>query len=398
MPEQTAPGPVPEDALAYFRAKGIRPSFDHRDVWREEHANAFTVAKAMQLDLLEDMRAAVDEALTEGRTFREFARDLTPTLQRKGWWGMSDMQDPLTGEIREVQLGSPRRLRTIYRTNLRTARDAGQWQRIERARRSHPYLIYQLGPSEAHRPEHAAWEGLMLPMDHPWWDTHAPRNGWGCKCHVRQVSRREAERLRADGNVRTEAPEIRHREWVNKRTGEVERVPEGIDPGWDTNPGKTRRAQVQGALSEKLDRADEQLAAAAVDQTVASPAFDHFLETPEGAFPIAVLPRELVERIEGRRQTALLSAETLAKQRERHPDLTTDDYRSLPRGVRAGRVIALGERQLSFFFIEGRLYKAVFKSTRDGESLYLQSYYRTNEREMRRDQRRGELVRDWEEE
>ena len=37
--------------------------------------------------------------------------------------------------------------------------------------------------------------GTLLPVDDPWWQTHYPPNGWGCKCWVRQVSRREAERL-----------------------------------------------------------------------------------------------------------------------------------------------------------------------------------------------------------
>ena len=40
------PGPVPREALDYFRAKDLRPGFDYRDVWGSEHAHAFTVAKA----------------------------------------------------------------------------------------------------------------------------------------------------------------------------------------------------------------------------------------------------------------------------------------------------------------------------------------------------------------
>ena len=32
------------------------------------------------------------------------------------------------------------------------------------------------------RPEHRAWHGLILPIDHPLWDTHYPPNGWGCRC------------------------------------------------------------------------------------------------------------------------------------------------------------------------------------------------------------------------
>lgn len=40
------------------------------------------------------------------------------------------------------------------------------------------------------------------------------------------------------GGIRTTAPEERTYEWVDRKTGEVKRVPVGIDPGWDYNVGK----------------------------------------------------------------------------------------------------------------------------------------------------------------
>jgi len=173
------PATPPREALAYFDRKGDRPSFSYLDVWREEHAISFTAAKAMELDVRTAIREEARRALAEGRTIQQFQRDLKPRLEELGWWGRKEMTDPVTGETREVQLGSPRRLRTIYRTNLRTARAAGQWERIERTKEDLPYLLYQLGPSREHRPEHVAWHGLLLPVDDPWWATHMPPNGWG---------------------------------------------------------------------------------------------------------------------------------------------------------------------------------------------------------------------------
>ncbi len=272
------PGPIPSDALQYFKAKVSKPEFDWRDIWREEHAHAFTVAKATQLDVLDSIRDALDKALAEGRNYRQFARELTPELQRLGWWGKAIMEDPLTGEIKGVQLGSPRRLKTIYRANMRTARAAGQWQRAQRTKKALPYLIYELGPSREHRAEHVAWHGTLLPVDDPWWDTHMPPNGWGCKCRVRQVTQREYDRLVKNGTpapdraqvidsdtglptghreekttpVKTTAPAIHHVAWKNKRTGVTEMVPEGIDPGWDTNPGKARKQNLEEVLAGKM--------------------------------------------------------------------------------------------------------------------------------------------------
>ena len=215
MPDYRFPANPPEAILAWFRAKGIKPSFDYRDVWAEEHAHAFTVAKAMKADVLTTIRESVDKALAEGQTYQQFAKELTPTLQKLGWWGRADVVDPTTGEVINAQLGSPRRLKKIYATNMKVARAAGQWERIERRQKTHPYLVYELGPSEKHRVQHVAWAGIILRADDPFWQTHYPPNGWGCKCRVRQINQREYDKLVATGKYTTTAPRITKKEWIN---------------------------------------------------------------------------------------------------------------------------------------------------------------------------------------
>jgi SPP1 gp7 family putative phage head morphogenesis protein len=249
-------GPSPE-ARRYLRAKGWRPAFSYKDVWGEEHAFAFTVAKAMTMDVLRTIREALETALEDGVPYAQFQRELTTQLQALGWWGKQEMEDPATGERQLVQLGSPRRLRTIYRANLRTARAAGQWERAQRTKEALPYFVYELGPSERHRPEHAALAGLVLPIDDPFWDTHMPPNGWGCKCRVRQVG---PVQLRREGLRVGMAPTVPTRTWRNNRTGEVLQVPQGIDPGWDTNPGKARQRNLERMLADKVDAMPEDLA------------------------------------------------------------------------------------------------------------------------------------------
>ena len=51
--------------------------------------------------------------------------------------------------------------------------------------------------------------------------------------------------------VRTQAPVIKQTKWLNKRTGEEEMVPEGIDPGWDYNPGTGRLVELDRQLRIK---------------------------------------------------------------------------------------------------------------------------------------------------
>lgn len=240
----------PAEAVAYFEAKGYRPTFSWKDMLHEEHGVDFTVAKSAGYDILSDIRQAMDRAIKEGRTPRDFARELTPVLQEKGWWGVKEMLDPLTGEVSRVQLGSPRRLKIIYDTNLRTAHAAGRWERIQRVKAARPYLRLCAVLDEHTRPEHRAMNGTVLPVDHPYWDTNYPPNGWRCRCFVLQLSDRDLARR---GESVSPDPDVGLRPWRNGRTGQVHGVPKGVDPGFGYNVGKARmRALTPPNLSVPL--------------------------------------------------------------------------------------------------------------------------------------------------
>lgn len=241
----------PQEAIDYFRQKGYRVGFDHQDVWRQEHQAAFTVAKGMQIDLLQDIRGALDAALAEGTTLADFKKRLTPQLQARGWWGRQDVLDPMTGETVSAQLGSPRRLRVIFETNLATAYSEGQAERIEANKGLFEFLMYDglnaANPRDAHRP----YDGLVLRADDPWWNAHRPVKAWGCKCTVIQLSRRMMER---EGYQEGKAPPEQLREVVNKRTGETLQVPAGVDPAFHY-PHGGRRANLGRMMMDKADAA-----------------------------------------------------------------------------------------------------------------------------------------------
>jgi hypothetical protein len=278
------PGPPPE-ASRFFRNKGLRPSFGFEDVEPEEHAVAFAVAKMGEVDLLEAARAEVQKALDEGLPFEAFQKSWRNNPKLSEWWGKKEMADPLTGELVEAQLGSPKRLKTIYRANLASARAAGQWERIERTKAMLPFLEYRLGPSERHRPHHEAKAGMILPVDSAFWDEWMPPNGWGCKCWVRQLTRREAERR---GIATT--PDIPDMKYRNPRTGSVAIVPQGIDPGWQRNPGKLRLQAVEGMLKERLEAAPEAVQRAALKDIATSWRVVRVLQGAAGSVPVALMP------------------------------------------------------------------------------------------------------------
>lgn len=231
----------PAEAVDYLQRKvvGGRFSFDWRDVQRQEHLNAFVVAKAMQRDLLEDIHGALMQAELDGWSRERFIQELTPTLQAKGWWGKARVIDPLTGREQLAQLGSRRRLKTIFDVNMRMAHAAGRWERMARSFETRPYIVYHHTPQERPRPQHLAWDKLKLRHDHPFWKTHAPPNGWHCKCFV--TSERTAE-----GEISDRELELRGygrtRPVLDKRTGQVNQVPVGIDYGFDYNVGQARLA------------------------------------------------------------------------------------------------------------------------------------------------------------
>jgi len=239
----------PERALAYFRGKGLRPSFSYADMIGAVHDQAFTVAKMMDVDMLGQVRDSLTAALADGQQFAEWRKTIQPTLEAAGWWGRQSMIDPLTGRTVQAQLGSAWRLETIFRTNMQTAYAAQAWTEIEAQADIAPYLIYDAVDDLRTREAHRRWDRTTLPVDAPWWRTHYPPNGFSCRCGVIQVSEDE---LRELGIRPTAPPDDGSYQWENPRTGDVIRVPNGIDPGFDRNPGQDVGAGLRRVLVEKV--------------------------------------------------------------------------------------------------------------------------------------------------
>ncbi|WP_421173766.1 phage minor head protein [Aeromonas enteropelogenes] len=183
----------PAAVVDYFRAKGYAISWDWQEVLNSAHARAFTVAKATSLDVLTTIQSSVVQAIATGMTQREFSRQLMPELKKLGWWGQTTVTHE-NGEEQTVTLGSPRRLETIYRTNMTTAYQAGRYlQQLGLPER--PYWQYIAVMDERTRANHAAMNGLVFAATDPIWLTHYPPNDWGCRCRVRAMSK-----MRLDAN------------------------------------------------------------------------------------------------------------------------------------------------------------------------------------------------------
>lgn len=282
----------PADAVAYFRSKGMEITWDWHDMRREAHAQGFTVAKATSLDVLRAIRDMVDKAISSGMTFDQFKRQLRPQLQDLGWWGQQEVLDGETGELTQVQLGSNRRLRTIFQTNVQTAHMAGRYKRMLDNVDNQPYWRYIAVMDGRTRPAHRALHGKVWRWDDPIWDVIFPPNGWGCRCTVQALSEQEFKRLGVpleDGSAAIHTVQVPINKAGDTMDVRVVRYTDEAgrerifrpDPGWDYNPGADYASEqaLSRILGEKIDKVPPEMAAAVAANITRNPEAQQLLDS-----------------------------------------------------------------------------------------------------------------------
>lgn len=231
VPDLThAIGLPPEKAIAYLESKGYAIGFKWQDVWAEAHARAFTVAGVMKTDVLQDVRNALTEQLQNGGTLADFQNRLQPTLEAKGWWGKGRIVDEATGEVTGKRL-NPRRLETIFRTNMQSAYMAGRYQEQLANAEDRPWWEYVAVLDTRTRPAHRAMSGRVFRYDDPFWQTFYPPNGWRCRCRVRARSGRDIER----NNIQT-----------SSSTGQLETIEQPVGRKGEARPATAYRDPATG--------------------------------------------------------------------------------------------------------------------------------------------------------
>lgn len=253
------------EALASLNGKTLLPRYHYLDVLAREHAVAFSVAKMMDEDMLAETQSAIKDALANSTDFDVFKKRMEPYLMAKGWWGQELQVDPLTGDAKKVQLGSTRRLRTIYHTNLHASYAAGQWERIQKTKRGLPYLQYMPSVAGKKREKHKQYYNIVRPVDDPIWQMIMPPNGYGCLCWVKQLTRSQARRAGISDEIELDMVEVE-----NPRTGDTMRIPAGLDPSFAHNHDRLTAARLMQAEKIEANKAipakDKAKAKVAADQ------------------------------------------------------------------------------------------------------------------------------------
>jgi SPP1 gp7 family putative phage head morphogenesis protein len=418
-------GLPPEKAIEYFQSKGYAITWSWQDLWQEAQAKAFTVAKVMNTDILNDIRGALDDELNNGTTFRDFEKKLTPILQAKGWWGKTEHVNTGTGEVTTAQLGSPRRLKTIYQTNLQTAYMAGRYKQMMESSDSHPYWQYVAVLDGRTRPTHRSMNGRVFRYDDELWGAMYPPNGFNCRCRVRPMTAAAVEREgfkpeSSDGRL------IDHK--IQMKDGSAAQVKAlrikvdgqdklfAPDAGWSYNPGRA-------AFQPELDKYDYRVARQYVHGTLTGPAFTgwyqgivgavdrassegveksamHGLLAPElvagQRYPVAVLDDAARDLIGTQTRTVWLSDDTLLKQiiNRSGQSISLQDYWKV-QGVIEQATLIVRDGALTLVFIkqDGKYYQAAIKSTQTGKALFLTSFRETNLDDAKRLMGKGTVLK-----
>ncbi|SPE77093.1 Phage Mu protein F like protein [Flavobacterium columnare] len=188
-----------DDFLSRLITSYIRQLFDDREVTAEMQKKLFDyyyqeLAKAVDVGYSAKFKM-YDEALAvsfkkniaDFSAFKavSFKNQLETLLIQDGkitpWSEFKKLAD-------DLHLDYNRRwLQTEYHQTVAVANMAQQWQQFEADADLYPNLKYNAVNDGRTREEHRAWDGLILPLKHPFWEKHLPPNDWGCRCNVTQT-------------------------------------------------------------------------------------------------------------------------------------------------------------------------------------------------------------------
>ena len=206
-------GVTPEAAIDWWKQRAKLTDAEARALTEGARQRAFYVTGLARRDLVQLVSDGIQAALENGETLDSFRERITDAIRAEGW--------------------HDRRVGLIFRTNMQSAYAAGRWKKIQAVKASRPYLQY-VARMVRTRPSHAILHRLVYPVDHEFWKTNYPPNGFRCHCHVVTLSSRQVEKRGL--TVQKEMP--KSGVWKDPKTGYEYFVHfPGADKGFRGNPG-----------------------------------------------------------------------------------------------------------------------------------------------------------------
>ncbi len=79
-------------------------------------------------------------------------------------------------------------LKTEYDQTIANANSAEKFKEYQKQKHLYPNLEYKTIGDERVRSSHKEMDGIILPVDDPFWQKFMPPNDWGCRCYVLQTA------------------------------------------------------------------------------------------------------------------------------------------------------------------------------------------------------------------
>lgn len=232
------------EAIKFAKKKGIvlNPA-EWATIWQEANTRAFTVANVTNMDVLANIKNAVDEALQNGTGLNVFVKTLKSQLKDAGWIAPTGAKAwiNLPDGSRRKRLTSWR-METIFRTNLQTAYAVGRYKQMQDIVDERPFWRYNAILDNVTRPTHAAQNGKVYPAHSQYWDMWYPPNGFNCRCYVTTLSEREVNQNDVLTKMAVDKPDKGWR-YNTGKTALSDYKPDINKLGWDKKAIKTYRSK-----------------------------------------------------------------------------------------------------------------------------------------------------------
>lgn len=141
--------------------------YQYANLAKQLRVNAASFAAFKNHDEQKALRALLVDADNKPRSWNDFLKEAKPITQEynQNW------------------------LKTEYEQAVASAQMAEKWAGFEANADLYPNLEYRAVTDDRTRLEHAALNGVIRPINDPFWDTNYPPNGWGCRCSVTQTDK-----------------------------------------------------------------------------------------------------------------------------------------------------------------------------------------------------------------
>lgn len=162
------------EAIAYALNRNVVLPDEYYDRMTPiQRQQAVSIAGLGQTEQIKHVMGLVNDQLDSGGTFADFQKAV-----KDG----------------DIDINLPKhRLDNIFRTNIQGAYGRGRWYQQQQNKDERPYLMRDGINDSRQRPAHRILDQIVRPIDDPFWDTHYAPDDFLCRCHMRSLTKEQAE-------------------------------------------------------------------------------------------------------------------------------------------------------------------------------------------------------------